>query len=198
MFAFEVYRSDRWHEPLEIDAEIEERRLEDITIIDKAHYKTEVYEAWYHDSRVLTMHMLNETLTVSEEVKRMVNRRDIKIPVGEVAFVMARFPTLIRTLEPDDSLNNSYITNNLSYLRTFTGRDEAFAWYLMMRNKGWKWGEVESANIMYIAREIHEGGVSFDQAQPYISAGVYDSGTVIEAVKNDIDVGLLVGVSEGI
>ena len=186
MFAFDVYRSDTWHEPLEFDDEI-------ISKSDEVYYgefhnpRIEHYESWYHDGRTLTIHMLNEVYDRCEGLKKK-NYFDIR--VGQLAYIVARFPRLIRELT-EDHVKNLESNNHLNTLRGYGCGDEAFAWFLIFDLGRWKWGDDKSNDVILAnIKKLHDEGVSFDEALPYIAASVTDADIIIESTRNNVDVAL--------
>jgi len=193
MFAFDVYRAETWHAPLEIDSDILLRGKDQFFLTHRDDSK-EPYEAWFHDGRVLTAHMMNEAYSLNKTM--VTSRRRFEIRVGEVAFIMARFPALIKSFGEED-INNLRSDGYLDYLRKHSFENESLAWFFELRLGHWKWNDdFSNDRLLDCVDELHQSGVGFDQAQPYIAAGVTDTSVIIEALETGIDVELSARLAE--
>ena len=185
MLAFEVYRADTWCAPLELDDEIVQR-ASDTFFPQRRGEDSEPYEAWYHNSGVLTMHMLNEVYSLNKPLLHRRLRPDVR--TGEMAFVAARFPALIRLMKSED-MDNLASDRHLSDLRRVGGENEALAWFLILGMGFWKWGDDNSNDILVgEVAKLHKAGVAFDVAQPLVTAGLRDAGAILAKLRHGLDV----------
>jgi len=111
--------------------------------------------------------------------------------VGEMAFVIARFPGVFRALSGKAWIHNPVRNAEaLEVFRPYCG-EETLAWFMCMRMST-EMSALDDINRDFLnsVESIKSAGISFDEAVPLMVAGIQDGGVMRAIIDSGVDVDL--------